>query len=107
MLREPLMSRDYTHGLRLGGVKLTLDGSPQDKTAWFTKPYFHLARRQTGKLSRLPRMTDEQAAKWVEVAYRTIGNCWSTPTGTLPSTKFSGSKNLIYRNCQRTTEERC
>jgi predicted amidohydrolase YtcJ len=40
VLNGPLMSHSYTNHLRLGGVKLTFDGSPQGKTAWFTKPYF-------------------------------------------------------------------
>lgn len=29
----------YVNGLKLGGCKLTPDGSPQGKTAWFTTPY--------------------------------------------------------------------
>ena len=29
----------YEGGLKLGGVKVTLDGSPQGRTAWFTTPY--------------------------------------------------------------------
>eukprot|EP00565_Helicotheca_tamesis_P003864 CAMPEP_0185726568 /NCGR_PEP_ID=MMETSP1171-20130828/2511_1 /TAXON_ID=374046 /ORGANISM="Helicotheca tamensis, Strain CCMP826" /LENGTH=725 /DNA_ID=CAMNT_0028394951 /DNA_START=124 /DNA_END=2301 /DNA_ORIENTATION=+ len=29
----------YKNRLKLGGVKITLDGSPQGKTAWFTTPY--------------------------------------------------------------------
>ena len=32
-------SRSYTNRFRIGGVKLTLDGSPQGKTAWLTEPY--------------------------------------------------------------------
>ncbi|MFD2755222.1 amidohydrolase [Comamonas terrae] len=31
--------RTYKNRLRIGGVKLTLDGSPQGKTAWLTQPY--------------------------------------------------------------------
>jgi predicted amidohydrolase YtcJ len=46
VLDGPLMSRSYTNHLRLGGVKLTFDGSPQGKTAWFTKPYFVEPRGQ-------------------------------------------------------------
>lgn len=38
-LTGPLMSRSYTDHLRLGGLKLSLDGSPQGKTAYFTQPY--------------------------------------------------------------------
>jgi len=29
----------YTGGFRVGGVKFTLDGSPQGRTAWMSKPY--------------------------------------------------------------------
>lgn len=32
------MRRDY-NGFKVGGIKLMLDGSPQAKTAWLTKPY--------------------------------------------------------------------
>jgi predicted amidohydrolase YtcJ len=33
-------SMTYTNHYRVGGAKLTIDGSPQGKTAWLTKPYF-------------------------------------------------------------------
>lgn len=29
----------YVNGLKLGGIKITADGSPQGKTAYFSKPY--------------------------------------------------------------------
>lgn len=32
-------SREYTNHYRIGGMKLTLDGSPQGRTAWRTQPY--------------------------------------------------------------------
>lgn len=32
-------NRNYTDNYRIGGVKLTLDGSPQGRTAWRTEPY--------------------------------------------------------------------
>ena len=32
-------SPDYTNGLRVAGVKFVLDGSPQGRTAWMTRPY--------------------------------------------------------------------
>lgn len=31
--------REYTNGFRVAGVKFVLDGSPQGRTAWVTKPY--------------------------------------------------------------------
>jgi len=30
---------EYTGGVRIGGVKFTLDGSPQGRTAWMSEPY--------------------------------------------------------------------
>ena len=33
-------TRDYEGRVRVGGVKLTIDGSPQGKTAWLTEPYY-------------------------------------------------------------------
>ncbi|MDT0557423.1 amidohydrolase [Ichthyenterobacterium sp. W332] len=32
-------SRTYTNRYRIGGMKVTLDGSPQGRTAWRTEPY--------------------------------------------------------------------
>ena len=32
-------SKTYTNHYRIGGMKLTLDGSPQGRTAWRTQPY--------------------------------------------------------------------
>jgi predicted amidohydrolase YtcJ len=32
-------SNDYTNHYRIGGMKVTLDGSPQGRTAWRTQPY--------------------------------------------------------------------
>ncbi len=32
-------SKSYTNHYRIGGMKLTLDGSPQGRTAWRTQPY--------------------------------------------------------------------
>jgi predicted amidohydrolase YtcJ len=39
-VENPKPSQKYTNHYRCGGVKLTIDGSPQGKTAWLTKPYF-------------------------------------------------------------------
>lgn len=33
------ISKDYVNGYRMGGMKITLDGSPQGRTAWATLPY--------------------------------------------------------------------
>jgi predicted amidohydrolase YtcJ len=70
LLHGPLVSRTYTNGLRVGGVKLTFDGSPQGKTAWFTKPYFQVPAGQPDSYRGYPTFTDEQAAAWVTTAYQ-------------------------------------
>ena len=33
------LEQKYVNGFRLGGIKFTLDGSPQGRTAWLTEPY--------------------------------------------------------------------
>ncbi len=38
-IAAPWLSREYKGRFRIGGAKLSLDGSPQAKTAWLTKPY--------------------------------------------------------------------
>jgi predicted amidohydrolase YtcJ len=38
-MKTPWVGKTYTNGYRVGGMKITLDGSPQGRTAWRTKPY--------------------------------------------------------------------
>jgi predicted amidohydrolase YtcJ len=33
-------TKEYANRYRVGGAKLTIDGSPQGKTAWLSKPYY-------------------------------------------------------------------
>lgn len=65
----PLMSNEYTHGFRIGGVKLTFDGSPQGKTAWFTRPYYKVPQGQNTEYSGYPAFSDETALKWIKLAF--------------------------------------
>jgi len=39
ILKTKWYSKDYSDHYRIAGMKLTLDGSPQGRTAWRTKPY--------------------------------------------------------------------
>ena len=39
LLKTDWYSSSYKNHYRIGGIKLTLDGSPQGRTAWRTKPY--------------------------------------------------------------------
>lgn len=38
-LQAVSQDQSYTGGFRVGGVKFTLDGSPQGRTAWMSQPY--------------------------------------------------------------------
>jgi predicted amidohydrolase YtcJ len=50
----------YNNGLRIAGVKLTVDGSPQGKTAWLTQPYFVPPQGQDKNYVGYPAMTAKQ-----------------------------------------------
>ena len=69
ILNSGLVSSEYTSGFRIGGVKLTFDGSPQGKTAWFTQPYLEAPDGQSKDYSGYPAFTDEQALDWMQLAF--------------------------------------
>lgn len=50
----------YTKGFRIAGVKLTIDGSPQGKTAWLSEPYFVPPHGQPADYVGYPAMTERQ-----------------------------------------------
>ena len=50
----------YNNGLRIAGMKMTLDGSPQGKTAWLSHPYFVAPQGQGPDYAGYPAMTLEQ-----------------------------------------------
>ncbi len=59
----------YTNGLRIAGLKMTLDGSPQGKTAWLSKPYFVPPEGQDASYLGYPAMTAEQVESEIMDAY--------------------------------------
>ena len=56
----PFLSKSYTGRFRIGGAKLTLDGSPQGKTAWLTEPYRVPPAGRGKDYAGSPAMTDER-----------------------------------------------
>ncbi len=68
-IKAPLWSRSYSNHLRIGGAKINLDGSPQGRTAWMTKPYFKPPPGQKDDYLGYPAMTDEQAIAHVDKAF--------------------------------------
>ncbi|MBT5053338.1 MAG: amidohydrolase, partial [Gammaproteobacteria bacterium] len=69
LLKDRQISKEYLNGFRIGGVKLTFDGSPQGKTAWFTKPYLVPPSGQPPEYSGYPAFTDEEALEWMSLAF--------------------------------------
>ncbi|GAA0179941.1 amidohydrolase family protein [Clostridium sediminicola] len=69
LLHHKLPVGKYQDGLKLGGVKLTLDGSPQGKTAWLTEPYFVVPEGKDADYKGYPTMTDEQVEQFVKEAF--------------------------------------
>ncbi|MCL1120913.1 amidohydrolase [Shewanella seohaensis] len=64
----PYYSAEYSNGFRVAGAKLNLDGSPQGKTAWLTKPYLIPPIGQAQGYKGYPSMTDEKAAEYIALA---------------------------------------
>jgi predicted amidohydrolase YtcJ len=79
ILNGPLHSDTYVNNFRIGGVKLTFDGSPQGKTAWFTKPYLIPPLGQDKSYLGYPAFADADALKWFSMAYE---NGWQMLTHT-------------------------
>jgi len=63
-------SHIYKNRFRIAGVKLTLDGSPQGKTAWLTKPYLVPPTGQKKGYKGNPIMSDKEAIGYVKTAFK-------------------------------------
>jgi predicted amidohydrolase YtcJ len=70
VIKAPLLSRSYTQRFRIGGAKVTLDGSPQGKTAWLTKPYFKAPEGQAVDYRGYAQFKDEQVNGFVDLAFK-------------------------------------
>jgi hypothetical protein len=62
-------SRTYTNHFRVGGVKLTIDGSPQGKTAWLTEPYYVPPEGQDENYRGYAAIDEKVTNEAVEKAY--------------------------------------
>ncbi len=60
----------YRNRYRIGGVKLTLDGSPQGKTAWITGCYHVNPEGRHGCYEGYPVMDDDKATMYVKEAFK-------------------------------------
>ena len=62
-------STQYTNHYRVGGVKLTIDGSPQGKTAWLTEPYHVPPEGQPEDYRGYAAIDEQTTNEAVEKAY--------------------------------------
>jgi predicted amidohydrolase YtcJ len=67
---DKAFSSSYTNHYRLGGLKITLDGSPQGRTAWRTVPYLIPPDGQQPGYKGYPAIPDtKQVAAYLDEAY--------------------------------------
>ena len=72
-IKPPLHAKTYIQHFRIGGAKLNLDGSPQGKTAWLTKPYHVPPEGQAADYRGYPAVPDDEAVALVDKAF---SNSW-------------------------------
>ena len=76
LLEGPMMARTYADNVRIGGVKFTLDGSPQGKTAWFTQPYFQVPEGMKADYAGQPIFSEDSTLEgMVTQAFRNKWQC--------------------------------
>ncbi|NMM47854.1 amidohydrolase [Marinigracilibium pacificum] len=67
-------STEYKNHYRIAGIKLTLDGSPQGRTAWRTEPYLIPPDGESADYNGYPAIPeDEKVQEIVNMAYK---NSW-------------------------------
>jgi hypothetical protein len=62
-------SRDYRNRFRVGGAKLTIDGSPQGFTAWRDRPYYKPVGNYPPGYVGYPAATREQVVEAIDWAF--------------------------------------
>ncbi len=71
-------SKEYKNHYRIGGLKMTLDGSPQGRTAWRTEPYLIPPDGQDASYSGYPAIEDDaEVQRIVDLAFE---NDWQLLT---------------------------
>ncbi|WP_369049178.1 amidohydrolase [Tenacibaculum sp. UWU-22] len=63
-------NKAYVNNFRIAGVKLTLDGSPQGKTAWLTHAYHTPPTGEDHTYAGRPIMSDEKSIAYVKRAFK-------------------------------------
>ena len=74
LLKELRFSQSYNNHYRIAGAKLTLDGSPQGFTAWFTKPYHRPAENQASDYSGYAAIAEQDKVN--QLVLQAFENNW-------------------------------
>ncbi|MCZ0961096.1 amidohydrolase [Paracoccus benzoatiresistens] len=73
-LRDPATGRlpvgVYVGHSKIAGIKITMDGSPQGKTAYLSEPYLVPPEGQDAGYRGYPTLTQERLDAWMDAAYR-------------------------------------
>lgn len=65
----PWYNKTLKNGYRIAGVKISLDGSPQGKTAYLSQPYFVPPHGLPASFRGYPSMSDEDVNRKVALCY--------------------------------------
>ncbi|NBW85788.1 MAG: amidohydrolase [Planctomycetia bacterium] len=68
-MESPFVGRTYRNHFRIGGVKVTLDGSPQGRTAWLTQPYYRVPAGRSVDYAGYPALKEERVFAIVDEAF--------------------------------------
>ena len=60
----------YRRRLKVGGIKITVDGSPQGKTAYLTRPYVKPPAGQPADYRGYPSVKQDELDRWFDIAWR-------------------------------------
>ena len=63
---DTLSFGSYTGRLKIGGIKLILDGSPQGKTAYLTEPYYKPPHSESDSYKGYPLIPQSEVSKWIK-----------------------------------------
>jgi hypothetical protein len=74
LLRTKWYSKTYQHHYRIAGVKLTLDGSPQGRTAWRHTPFLLPPDGQSKAYKGYPAIASDESVK--AIIGQAYGNNW-------------------------------
>jgi predicted amidohydrolase YtcJ len=77
LIDDETPTSEYADRFRIGGYKVTIDGSPQGKTAWLSRPYYEVPEGQPADYAGYSAIEPEVAHDAIEKAF---ANGWQIMT---------------------------